>query len=79
MFRNQIVTCTKIMSKSEFKVIKFRFTCPEDPLTGKPIDMEFSARDFVEVDKDFGLFENAVREMIAKLPIADRAQAAEKY
>jgi hypothetical protein len=41
--------------------------------------MEFSARDFVEVDKDFGLFENAVREMIAKLPVADRAQATKKY
>ena len=60
-------------------MLKFRFTCAEDPLTGKPIDMEFSASDFVEVDKDFGLFENAVREMIAKLPVADRVQAAEKY
>ena len=44
------------MTRAEFDVLKFRFTCEKDPSTGEKLDEEFSAKHFVKVDKNFGLF-----------------------
>jgi hypothetical protein len=44
------------MTRAEFEAFKFRFTCAKDPSTGQLLDLEFSAKDFVKVEKNFGLF-----------------------
>ena len=50
VFRNQLVIETKLMSMREFETLEIRFGCLNDPTTGQPINMVFSADDFSVVD-----------------------------
>lgn len=46
VFRNQLVIETKLMSVQDFENLEVRFGCLNDPSTGNPVNMIFSAVDF---------------------------------
>lgn len=41
VFRNQLLTRCKIISRADFDSLTLKFTCKKDPVTGKPIEMQY--------------------------------------
>lgn len=39
VFRNQLLTRCKIISRAQFEALSLKFTSQKDPSTGKPIDL----------------------------------------
>lgn len=66
LFRNQLVTRTKIISRQKFEELKLTFTCSKDPITLQPINMSFESSHFDRVEEGFGLFTLAAREQMSK-------------
>ena len=79
VFRNQLLTRSKIISRAEFEALQLKFTSLKDPSTGKPIEQQFSSAHFDMVNEGFGLFKLAARELIAKLPADKKVAASIKY
>lgn len=82
VFRNQTVSKTTIMSKADFQNIQFGFTSVEDPLTKLPVKLEFSAKDFVQVQDQqtkTALFKMAAHEAIKNKEVKDVVECSMKY
>jgi len=81
VFRNQLLTRCKIISRADFESLQLKFTCQKDPVTGKPIEMQYQSSHFDRVEEGFGLFKLAAREEISKptLQVAGKIYHSIKY
>lgn len=77
IFRNQLVQSYQILSKKQFDELKVRFTSSRDPVSGKPINLEFSAADF-ELS-DIPTFKMAAHEKLRSLTGVKNTECSVKY
>jgi len=68
LFRNELVTRTKLISRKQFEELKVQFSSTKDPITQQPINLSFKASDFSRVEEGFGLFTIAARTEMKKNP-----------
>lgn len=59
VFRNQLLTRCRIISRADFETLQLKFNCKKDPVTGKPIEMVYLSAHFDRVEEGFGLFKLA--------------------
>ena len=81
IFRGQIITKCKIVSRNQFEAIQVAFKC-FDPVQKSTINFQFTSGHFNRVEEGFGLFKIAVRdeiETLAKLQNQQKINLSKKY
>ena len=79
VFRNQIISKCKIISRQEFENLKISFKC-FDPVQKSDIDFQFTQNHFNMVGEGFGLFKIAARDRIEfEYADAGKVQLSKKY
>lgn len=67
----------QILSMAEFDALKVKFTSALDPFTKKPINLEFSSKNFET--SDMPLFKMAAHEKLRKLEGQKNIDCSVKY
>jgi len=59
LFRNELVTSARIVTKKEFENMTVKFTSSEEPINKAPIDVKFEQTDFEAMPEGDILFKHA--------------------